>query len=58
MKEPRSYKLGKKIAENILETGNLMYNLRTRANFFRGLIRSLMKHEWICQIIKEEQKFK
>lgn len=56
MKEQRSYKLGRKIAENILETGNLMYNKRTKANFFRGLIRGLMNHDWIGQIIEEEQK--
>ena len=54
MAETRSHKLGKKIAENILEAANLFYNERTKANFFRGVIRGLMKHDWIKQIIKKE----
>lgn len=57
MREPRSHKLGRKIAENLLESANLFYNNRTKANFFRGLIRGLMKHKWIKEIIKKEQEF-
>jgi len=57
MAETRSHKLGKKIAENILETANLFYNERTKANFFRGVVRGLMSHNWIKQIIKKELRW-
>lgn len=53
--ETRSHKLGRKIAENILEIGNVFYNERTKANFFRGIVRGLMSHEWIRQIIREDK---
>jgi len=56
MRETRAHKLGRKIAENILETANLFYNNHTKANFFRGLIRSLITHKWIREIIKEQIK--
>jgi len=52
-KEARSHKLGRKIAENILEMGNLFYNKNTKANFFRGVIRGLFEHPWMKEIIKE-----
>jgi len=52
--ETRSCKLGRKVAENILEMGNLFYNSRTKANFFRGIVWGLMKHEWIKKIIEED----
>ena len=54
MGETRSHKLGRKMAENILEAANLFYNDRTKANFFRGIVRGLMTHEWIRKIIKQE----
>lgn len=54
MAETRSHKLGRKIAANILETGNLFYNIHTKANFFRGVIRGLFKHEWFRKIAEEE----
>lgn len=50
MKETRAHKLGRKIAENIFEMGNLFYNNNTKANFFRGVMRGLMKNDWIAQI--------
>lgn len=57
MSETRSHKLGRKIAENILESGNLFYNKNTKANFFRGIVRGLMAHSWIKEIIIKEQQF-
>jgi hypothetical protein len=54
--ETRSQKLGRKEAENILETGNLLYNKRTKANYFRGVVRALMQHPWMRAIIDEERK--
>ena len=56
MEKTRSHKLGRKMAENILETGNLFYNNRTKANFFRGVVRGLIRHDWIMEIIKEVVK--
>lgn len=58
MRETRSYRLGRKIGENILETGKLFYNNRTKANFFRGVISGLITHDWIKQIIKEDPALK
>ena len=58
MKEARSHKLGRKIAENILETANLFYQNNTKANFFRGIVRGLITHKWIREIIREEPEFK
>ena len=56
--ETRSQKLGRKLAENLLEVGNLFYNERTKANFFRGIVRGLLTHKWIEEIIKDEPEFK
>ena len=52
----KPHRLGRKVAENILETGRLFYDKNMKANFFRGLMRGLMKHKWIKQIIEEEMK--
>ena len=55
MSETRPHKLGRKMAENILEVGNLFYNNRTKANFFRGIVRGLLKNDWIREIFWKEQ---
>lgn len=56
MSESRAHKLGRKEAENILETSNLFYNRRTRANYLRGVVRGLATDDWIKEIIKQELK--
>lgn len=56
MGEARPHKLGREMAKNILTVGALFYNTNMKANFFRGIMRGLMRHLWIRKIIKEEQK--
>ncbi len=56
MKETRSEILGRKLAENINETANLFYNNRTKANFYRGLTRCLMKHHQVRSVVKKMLK--
>ncbi|KKN75781.1 hypothetical protein LCGC14_0376570 [marine sediment metagenome] len=53
MKETRSEILGRRMAENINETANLFYNNRTKANFYRGLTRCLIKRHEVRGVAKK-----
>jgi hypothetical protein len=49
----RSHTLGYRQASSLLEAGNLFYNERTKANYFRGIMRGLFQSVWMREIARE-----